>query len=304
MFDRFESRVTLTGRLTAQTALRIGAGRATRVMGTDLPVVRDAVGKPYIPGSSFKGVLRASVEAIVRSVVPHRKGACLPVNEGEQCILRGAPGTNEARAKNQTWTYPQAGVPPHEKVGIRDLQADLPGELGKRDQELARRVQDESCLVCRVFGSAWLASKISIRDLLVDEDMWFGQFEVRNGVAIDRDTETASTGLLYDFEVTPAGTRFGCEIVVENAEDWELGLLMVGLRPFEQGEAALGGARSRGLGVVKIDWNSRTRVDKAHLLDWATDGAPATTITNDDVKNWIKKFRARLEGESSAQPLI
>ena len=50
MFDSFDNRVSLVGTLTALTALRIGAGRATGVTGTDLPVVRDAFGKPYIPG--------------------------------------------------------------------------------------------------------------------------------------------------------------------------------------------------------------------------------------------------------------
>ncbi|MCS6862323.1 MAG: RAMP superfamily CRISPR-associated protein, partial [Abditibacteriales bacterium] len=84
MFDRFQNRVTLKGTLTAQTALRIGAGRATGVTGTDLPVVRDATGKPYIPGSSFKGALRAYVESLVRSVNPSRKAACNPVSRDRQ----------------------------------------------------------------------------------------------------------------------------------------------------------------------------------------------------------------------------
>jgi len=45
----------LRGWLEAETAFRIGAGRSSEVLGTDLPVVRDAQDKPYIPGSSFKG---------------------------------------------------------------------------------------------------------------------------------------------------------------------------------------------------------------------------------------------------------
>jgi CRISPR-associated RAMP protein (TIGR02581 family) len=300
MFDSFDNRVMLKGTLTAQTALRIGAGRATGVTGTDLPVVRDGLGKPYIPGSSFKGVLRSGVEALGRSLITHRKGACFPTDESKQCISRGAPRTEEGKRNKQEWRYPPGGVSPHERVGIKDLEVDLPPENSpQRDEELARRVQNESCLVCRVFGSPWLASKVNVRDLLVNESLWVGQFQVRNGVAIDRDTETAFAKKLYDFEVVPAGTQFDCAIVVENASDWELGLLMLGLRAFELGEATIGGASSRGLGLVKIEWNSRTRVTKRNLLDYlAGDGQPAS-FGESEVKAWVGKFKARLEGKDA-----
>jgi CRISPR-associated RAMP protein (TIGR02581 family) len=245
------------------TALRIGAGKASGVTGTDLPVVRDSVGKPYIPGSSFKGALRANVESFVRAVP---KGwACDPL-----CCIKDD--------EMKKWQE----------------QRKMRGKDSITDKELADRVYEKSCDVCRVFGSKWLASKISIRDLLVDESIWFGQFEVRNGVAIDRDTGTAGDGLLYDFEVVPAGIRFDCEIVVENAEDWELGLLMAGLRPFERGEASLGGARSRGLGLVKLAWNKRTFVDRETLLDWLEDENAAKPLTDENIKFWIREFKAEL----------
>jgi CRISPR/Cas system CSM-associated protein Csm3 (group 7 of RAMP superfamily) len=41
--------------------------------------------------------------------------------------------------------------------------------------------------------------------------------------------------------------------MVENAEKHELGLLMVGLHQFETEQIPLGGGRSRGLGVVKLE---------------------------------------------------
>jgi CRISPR/Cas system CSM-associated protein Csm3 (group 7 of RAMP superfamily) len=123
------------------------------------------------------------------------------------------------------------------------------------------QIEAQLCRVCKVFGSPWFASRVSIRDLTVDAAEWFEQFEIRNGVAIDRDTGTAAEGLLYDFEVVPAGTSFNCRIVVENAEDWQLGLLCAGLAPFERGEASLGGGRSRGLGQVELSWTRRTIID-------------------------------------------
>lgn len=255
MFDSFDNRVSLAGTLTAMTAFRIGAGRATGVTGTDLPVVRDALGKPYIPGSSFKGALRASVESLVRSISRSPRAVCDPLSETGRCVSKSGDMT---------------------------------------EAQFEELVKAETCLVCHIFGSPWLASKVSIRDLLVEEGIWVDQYEVRNGVAIDRDTGTAAEGLLYDFEVVPAGTRFSCEVIVENADDWELGLLMIGLRPFELGEATLGGARSRGLGAVKLSWHKRTQVSGGEgLLDYLA-GISAPAI-DEKVGGWVASFRERLK---------
>jgi CRISPR-associated RAMP protein (TIGR02581 family) len=257
MFDIITSYLKLEGVLTAETGIRIGSGKATELTATDLPVVRDAMGSPYIPGSSFKGVLRTSVEAILRTVDSSGNAACNPLDKSAPCQ-----------------TPPQ----------------------NLSDQEIIDRV----CPVCAIFGSPWTSSKISIRDLPFEKDAWFGQFEVRNGVAIDRDTETAGDGLLYDFEVVPAGSKFRCEIVVENAEDWELGLLMVGMRPFERGEATLGGAKSRGLGVVKIDWTARQfldvkRLDRDKLLGHLIGTIARPSLQDGDIKQWNEKLMDKLK---------
>lgn len=256
MFDVFDNRLTLRGTLTTKTALRIGAGRATGVTGTDLPVVRDAAGRPYIPGSSLKGALRAGVESLVRSVRDDGTMACNPVGDKRDWCLSSPDGLSDAEVEART------------------------------------------CLVCRVFGSPWMAARVSVRDLPIEapEERWFGQFEVRNGVAIDRDTETARDGKLYDFEVVPAGTRFSCVIVAENASVWQRGLLMAALMPFERGEGALGGARSRGLGVAEIawDWQNSEHVEGADLLDWLAGENGVTRITPETTREWLRAFAAEL----------
>lgn len=55
MFDVFKNRLEITGTLTTVTALHIGVGRSTEPIGSDLPVLKDALGRPLIPGSSLKG---------------------------------------------------------------------------------------------------------------------------------------------------------------------------------------------------------------------------------------------------------
>jgi len=105
----------------------------------------------------------------------------------------------------------------------------------------------------KVFGTPWQASKFQVRDLTIQSDSWFGQYQERDGVSIDRDTETAVDGRLYDFQVVPAGTQFEFRAVCENAEEWELGLLIMGLQQFKMQQIPLGGGNSRGLGVVQLD---------------------------------------------------
>src|SRR5215210_6520455 len=90
-FDTLQSRLRFTGELIARTGLRIGAGRDTDVAGHDLPVMRDANGHPFIPGASFKGVLRAQIEALLRGLsddptTQRRQLACYVLERQHRCI--------------------------------------------------------------------------------------------------------------------------------------------------------------------------------------------------------------------------
>lgn len=219
MFDTFKNRLEITGKLTTVTALRISAGRSTEPIGSDLPVIKDALGQPLIPGSSLKGALRSRLESFLRGIDPNQ--AEDPAN------YTTSTRNNQVKALK-------------EKYKNNDL--DLTQELIKITDDIGS-----------LFGTPWMASKFQVRDLTVQPDAWFGQYQERDGVAIDRDTETAADGKLYDYQVVPAATRFDFKAVVENAHDWELGLLMIGLHQFETEQIPLGGGRSRGLGVVKLE---------------------------------------------------
>ncbi|ODH03187.1 CRISPR-associated protein Csm3 [Nostoc sp. KVJ20] len=234
MFDIFKNRLEITGKLTTITALRISAGRSSEPIGSDLPVIKDALGNPLIPGSSFKGALRSRLESFLRGIVGNnRKLVANPAIENEWSIT-----SQEMKQLKENYD---------------------------NDEALTREVINQTDLASRLFGSPWIASKFQIRDLTVISDTWFGQYQERDGVAIDRDTETAADGKLYDFQVVPASTQFEFRAVVENAEEWELGLLMIGLHQFETEQIPLGGGRSRGLGVVKLE------IDKMRWFDVNND---------------------------------
>jgi CRISPR/Cas system CSM-associated protein Csm3 (group 7 of RAMP superfamily) len=70
MFDVFTNRLEIAGTLTTVTALRVGAGRSTDPIGSDLPVIKDALRRPLIPGSSFKGAVRSRLESFLRGIDP------------------------------------------------------------------------------------------------------------------------------------------------------------------------------------------------------------------------------------------
>lgn len=218
MFDIFKNRLELTGTLTTVTALRIGAGRSSEPIGSDLPVIKDALGRPLIPGSSFKGAMRSRLESFLRGINP---------------ALAEDPASFTTPAKDRI------------VKGLKERHKD-------NDENLTTALIEITDPVARLLGTPWLSSKFQVRDLTVQADAWFGQYQERDGVAIDRDTETAADGKLYDFQVVPAGTPFEFRAIVENAEDWELGLLMMGLHQFATQQIPLGGGRSRGLGVVEL----------------------------------------------------
>ena len=227
MFDTFKNRLEITGKLTTITALRISAGRSTEPIGSDLPVIKDALGQPLIPGSTFKGALRSRLESFLRGIDPN---------------LAEDPANYTSSTRNNQ---------------VKDLKVKYKNDDLNLTQELLDLTDDIGSL----FGTPWMASKFQVRDLTVQPDAWFGQYQERDGVAIDRDTETAADGKLYDYQVVPAATPFDFKAVVENAHDWELGLLMIGLHQFETEQIPLGGGRSRGLGVVKLE------IDKMRWID-------------------------------------
>jgi CRISPR-associated RAMP protein (TIGR02581 family) len=268
MFDTFQSRITVDGYLTAESGLRVGTGRASALVGSELPVIRDYHDRPFIPGSSLKGALRGHLEAVVRGMAPDnadmRKIACDPTDKNRMCVTADEVGELKDRYRGE-------------------------------DVDLTAALIEELCLACQTFGSPWLASPVRVRDLPVVTDEWFGQFDVRDGVAIERDKGTAVDGKLYNYEVVPPGTRFKLHIEAENLEDWRRGLLWLGLRAMEAGRVALGGFTSRGLGWVRLEEPEVLLVEGAEEMLKMLAGAEAgEVVREDEAKSWVSAFRERL----------
>ena len=206
-----------TGKLELKSAMHIGDGQIN-LRGTDSPLVLTPEGDPFIPGSSFKGVFRSTVEKLV-GVIPKRTTCFL--SEGGNCPTADPDAFNDRRRKDN-WS----------------------------ETKLAKVLDKELCDTCKLFGSPFSASKIFFSDLYVDK--WAGTTQVRHGVAIDRDSERARDRLLYDYEVASVGSTFKMEIVLEDPSDIDLRLTCVGLSEFVSGVGGIGGMRSRGLGNCQV----------------------------------------------------
>lgn len=243
-FWRFENRTIIEATLVMRTALSVGSRASFLPAGTDLPVIKTPEGIPYIPGSSLKGVVRAYLERLLRTmdelgkrVQGERLWACDPLDEAGRCVT--------SQRKKQLM------------------------ESVTSDAEFTSRLYSDSCTACRLFGSPWLASRVAFRDArLVNTEAMLRLTEVRDGVGIDRDLGAAKAGIKYDFETVPAGARFGITIVVENAERWEIGLVMLALETMRKTELPVGGKTTRGLGWGTLEDVRIERIEAQHLLDW------------------------------------
>ncbi len=138
-------------------------------------------------------------------------------------------------------------------------------------------ILNELCDTCRLFGSPFAAARLNVNDLYMPKEEWSGVLQIRDGVAIDRDSETAKDRLKYDFEVVPASATFDLEIVLENATPKDVQLICVGLSEFVHGFGTIGGKRSRGLGVGRLE---KLRVSALELTgEDVSAGRESTTFT-------------------------
>jgi CRISPR-associated protein Csm3 len=258
-FHRLESRLRLTGSLITRTALRVG-GSGGDLDGADLPVIKDAAGRPFIPGASLKGVLRSTVEALLRGVDDQDAGlwACDPLAEKDEPFAARSCGHHE-----------------HGKRSAAD--------------------PEKHCAACRLFGSHVVASHVRFCDALLQQSAQDRAtiripIEVRDGVSIDRDLRRVYGSRKYDFEVVSPGTAFAVEIFVENPQPWLMGLLAMGFDQLAEGFTALGGFTSRGLGRVTFTWSSIAKTTARELLR----GQPYTTVTSDAVAGELQAWRNAL----------
>lgn len=222
---KLEKRYQIKAAIIFETAFHIGAGKGGSDTVSDMGVLKDPFGLPILPGSSIKGKFRSTVERLAYTI---GKTACM--------LDSSLSGINCVSDED------------YRKKLIDQYKAITSG------QERLNWLHRNTCDVCKLFGSPLKASRIFFSDGILNIKTWAGVTQTRDGVVIDRDSETAVDRLKYDYEVIPPGAEFDITIDIENPTETDLALIELGLAEWEKG-VMLGGFTSRGLGRAKLALN-------------------------------------------------
>ncbi len=228
-------KLILEGEMHCETGLHIGAGKGSlEIGGADNPVVKDAFGRPYVPGSSLRGKLRSMLEQSSGLATPselvylsRRKGQEVRIHQSDRpddeiCLLFGRnPGRME-RVQGEA-------IDTHHATPARLTVYDAPLDPDSITPQMREQLDDELT-------------------------------EVKSENAVDRITSQANPRTL---ERVPAGAKFKVRFLIDVLceEDRALPVrLLEGLRLLE--DDTLGGGGSRGSGRVrfsnlKMAWRSR-----------------------------------------------
>src|SRR3954469_20360206 len=254
-------KLILEGVMHCETGLHVGAGKGSlEIGGSDNPVVKDAFGRPYVPGSSLRGKPRPLLEP--------SSGLAAP---SELVYL--------SRRKGQEVRIHQSDRPDDE---ICLLFGRSPGRMERVQGETLDTSQATPALLS-VFDAPLDAESITaqMRENLDDE-----LTEVKSENAIDRITGQANPRTL---ERVPAGAKFKTRFVMDVLCDEDAPLflrVLEGLRLLE--DDALGGGGSRGSGRVsfsklRLVWRGRKHyasgAAEKEIAAGATVGAIQSAVT-------------------------
>ncbi len=243
----FLGKLILEGEIHCQTGLHIGAGKGSlEIGGADNPVVKDAFGIPYIPGSSLRGRLRSLLEQTLGLALPSelvylskRKGQEVRIHQSDRpdddiCVIFGRNPGRVERVSGDAIEAPLA-------TPARLTVYDAPLLLDSITAQMRENLDDELT-------------------------------EVKSENAVDRITSQANPRTL---ERVPAGAKFKFRLVLDVlcSEDKPLlARVAEGLRMLE--DDALGGGGSRGngrvsFGALRLSWRGK---------DYYAKGTAETTL--------------------------
>lgn len=188
------------------------------------PVLAD--GRPLLPGSTIKGVLRSQAERIVRTLATQAAGNL-------DHFLRTCPACSPISSRDLS----------PEPLESCDSLLDA-YQVVKTTDEVEDRHQ---CLACRLFGSTRRGSRLRVEDArLVGSPV----YKPLDFLAIDRFTGGGADQFKFD-AVVLWQPCFEVSLFLDNPEPWELGWLFLAMRDLHEGLASLGFGASKGFGRAR-----------------------------------------------------
>jgi len=259
---RLIGKLILEGELHCVTGLHVGAGKGSlEIGGADNPVVKDSLGRPYIPGSSLRGRIRALLEQTTGMAVPSelvylskRKGQEVRIHQSDRpddeiCILFGRTPGRMDRAVGEALESNHASP-------ARLAAFDAPLDVASITPAMRENLDDELT-------------------------------EIKSENAIDRITSQANPRTL---ERVPAGARFQVRFVIDMLCEEDavlLPLFVQGMRLLE--DDALGGGGSRGSGRIKFTNINLTWRGKGYYANGAEQKSLASGVDIAALQSLVKE---------------
>ncbi|MDO6354574.1 type III-A CRISPR-associated RAMP protein Csm3 [Caloramator sp. CAR-1] len=229
----FKGKYIVNFDIELKTGLHIGtAGNTLDIGGVDNPVIKDAFGRPYIPGSSLKGKLRSLMEFYHDKININNLVYSVKKEQRRDSIVMHMCGEEDCPVCNL---------------------------FGRNHGEHDVIVNDEGNSRKVDFSEVVMPTRLIVRDALLDEksitdemkenmDLEFTEVKFENN--LDRITSAANP---RQTERVPAGARFNASMVV-NVYDEDgnkyVKELITALKLLQ--DDYLGGQGSRGYGQVAI----------------------------------------------------
>lgn len=232
-------KLKINGNIKANTGLHIGgSSTGIDIGGLDNSVIKDSLGRPYIPGSSLKGKMRSILEVV----------------EGK---YSGSLVIKKLKKNGRLGNY-------------KDYEKELKDKTKRYDLNVNNcNCGEDECHICRIFGIGVSDSKLSgatrlyVRDsyLKNSEEMFekkgefseleFDYTESKTENSLDRYTSKANPRTI---ERVPAGAIFEFELIYNIYDEKDiknLKYIKQALRLLE--DDYIGGNGSRGYGKVSFD---------------------------------------------------
>ncbi|MDD1762121.1 MAG: RAMP superfamily CRISPR-associated protein [Methanothrix sp.] len=291
--DAFLNRYRITGKLTTVAPLHIGTGDERQMEFSNdeekkkiiekvgkVPrismIIIDYRGKPLIPGSTLRGVLRNWLLTVLEGI-------------GTQWAIERDYTDDELLGMDQAEQIQRV----KETFSRLELLFGTPLNAGKVD------VWDATC---------------STSDLQAMNDKLLGWDDKRltyvdTSVAIDPARGTAKNKLLYKADVVPPGVTFELNLVAQNLSDEELGLVLLALEGFNSQiyPVQVGARGGRGYGRMKFEMGAVYQLERENVKNWlketlqamGTSATPAgyfglTQLAADEQKTKIKAVKDQL----------
>lgn len=252
--DAFLNRYRITGTLTTVSPLHIGTGderpmefrseeekRKTIEKVGKIPristIVTDHQGKPLIPGSTLRGVMRNWLLTVLEGVGP-----------------QWAKERNYAGKELMELDQAKQIQKVRDSFSLLELLFGTPLNAGKVEVWDAMCCTGELQVMSDIL-LGWNSSRLTYVD---------------TSVAIDPARGTAKNKLLYKADVVPPGVTFELNLVAQNLSDDELGLVLLALEGFNSQiyPIQVGARGGRGYGRMKFKMGTVYRLDNDGIKNW------------------------------------